>query len=277
MRTAEAASREKKGNGLWVASSGHSLVGPALIPLKAIAQAAGYEGHNQIALLSGGANGSPRSLWEKSDDKQILKPALATGKWDVLTMGSHYQGSEPEDFARWIELGLKYNPAMVFYIQDAWPRLPDLLPNAQQGAEPAEITFERYLGQMQEINRRMAAIVEALNKRLSGKVYVIPVGNGMVELVRRQREGKLPGVDAIYIPKKKDDGKRVALYRDQIHPTAPVATLEGYLYYACLYKKDPADLPGHVYEKASLDRILREVAWKVVSEHPYTGVKKANP
>ena len=263
---------EKTGKGLWVASTGHSLVGPAMRPFEAIAKAAGYDGHKQLVQLSGGATGSPRAHWEKPEEKQLMKPALATGKWDVLTMGAHFEGSEPDDFARWIDLGLKHNPAMLFYIQDAWPRLTELLPGGGKGEKAPEPTFERYQARMQEINRWIGTTVETLNKKYPGKVRVIPVGDGMVELVRRQQAGKLPGVNAIFVPAKEDAG-RTALYRDDIHPSGPVATLEGYIYYACIYKKDPAGVPGRVYSDAALDRILREVAWKVVAEHPGTGVK----
>jgi len=230
---------EKTGDGLWVASTGHSLVGPALGPFETIAKAAGHDGHRQIRQLSGGATGSPRAHWEKPEDKQIMKPALETGKWDVLTMGAHYEGSEIDDFDRWIELGLKHNPEMVFYIQDAWPRLPDLLEGGGRDAEGARVTLDRYEARMKEFNDSIGAKVEALNKRHPGKVHVIPV----------------------------------ALYRDAIHPSSIVATLEGYLYYACVYGKNPMDVPGHVFEDTAIDHVLREVAWQVVTEHPHTGVK----
>ena len=77
---------------------------PALGPFEAAARVAGYDGHFQVRQLSGGATGAPRAHWEKPEEKQTVKRALLTGKCDVLTMGSHYEGSEVEDFARWIDL-----------------------------------------------------------------------------------------------------------------------------------------------------------------------------
>ena len=257
----------KTGNGLWVASTGHSLVAPALGPFEAAARVGGFSGHFQVRQISGGATGSPRSHWEKPEELQVVKRALMTGKCDVLTMGVHYEGSEVEDFARWIDLGLEYNSDMVFYIQDAWPYLTDLLDEQAGKIADSDATFETYQAKVTQINQRIAETVDQLNARYPGKVHVIPVANAMLELVRRQLAGDLPGVDVLYVPQKKGekptDG-RVGLYRDSIHPTVPVAILEGYLYYACLYKKNPCDLSKELYKDPQLDRILREVAWKTV-------------
>jgi hypothetical protein len=268
---AKLATMEKSGDGLWIASTGHSLVAPALGPFEAIAKAAGFEGHLQIRQLSGGATGSPRAHWEKPDEQQVVKRALETGKCDVLTMGAHWEGSEVDDFARWIELGRKHNPQMVFYVQDAWPRLTDLVPGNWRDPENAKVTFDKYEATMAELNDWIAAKVEALNERFPGRVHVIPVGNGMLELVRRHLRGELPGVEAIVVPKEQAE-RRTSLYRDSIHPSRMVATLEGYIYFACIYRKNPAELPQHVFDVPELDRILREVAWKVVTEHPHSGV-----
>ena len=268
---AQLAAREKSGDGLWVASTGHSLVAPALGPFAAIAKAAGFDGHLQVRQLSGGATGSPRAHWEKPEQQQVVKRALATGKCDVLTMGAHWEGSEIDDFARWIELGLKHNPQMVFYVQDAWPRLTDLVPGEWRDPNNTKTTFDKYEATMAEFNGWIGAKVQALNERFPGKVRVIPVGNGMLELVRRHLRGELPGVEAIVVPKEEAE-QRTSLYRDSIHPGKMVATLEGYIYFACVYRKNPAELPQRVFEVPELDRILREVAWKVVTEHPHSGV-----
>jgi hypothetical protein len=266
---------EKSGNGLWVASTGHSLVAPALGPFEAAARVAGYEGHLQVRQLSGGATGAPRAHWEKPEAEQVVKRALTTGKCDVLTMGSHYEGSEVEDFARWIDLALKHNPDIDIFIMDAWPYLTDLLDVRAKKTTDADATLEPYQQKMAGINERTGETVDRLNEKYPGKVHVIPIGSAMLELVRRQLAGELPGVDAVYAPGKKGENAsdgRVGLYRDQIHPTNPVAVLEGYLYYACLYKKNPLELSKELYKNPQLDRILREVAWKTVTEHPRSGV-----
>jgi hypothetical protein len=268
------ATLEKSGKGLWVASTGHSLVAPALGPFGEAAKLGGFDGHLQVRQLSGGATGSPGSLWVKPEPQQVVKRALATGKCDVLTMGSHSEGSTVEDLARWIDLALEHNPDTVVYVMDAWPHLHELLDMQGKKTTEADATLENYEQKMGQFNGLIRKAVDQLNKKFPGKVHVIPIGNAMLDLVRRQLDDELPGVDAIYVPGKKGENNesRVGLYRDRIHPTAPVATLEGYLYYACLYKKNPVDLPKGLYRDAELDRILREVAWKTVTEHPLSGV-----
>ena len=84
-------------------------------------------------------------------------------------------------------------------------------------------------------------------------------------------KNELPGVGAVSVPPK-EAGERIGLYRDMIHPTNVIATLEGYIYYACLYGKNPAELKTGIYRDESLDRILRDVAWSVVTQHPLSGV-----
>ncbi len=267
---------EKSGNGLWVASTGHSLVAPALGPFEAAARLAGFDGHLQVRQISGGATGAPRAHWEKPEEQQFVKRALATGKCDVLTMGSHYEGSEVEDFARWIDLAIEHNPDIVIFVQDAWPYLTELLDVKAGKTADTDATFAKYQAKTAEINQWIGETVDRLNEKYPGKVHVIPIGNAMLELVRRQLAGELPGVDAIYVPGKKDENPNegpVGLYRDAIHPTPPVAILEGYLYYACLYKKKPTELSKGLYKDPELDRILREVAWKTVTEHPRSGAK----
>ena len=66
----------------------------------------------------------------------------------------------------------------------------------------------------------------------------------------------------------------MGLYRDKIHPTDVVASLQGYIYYACLYGNNPLKLKQGHYSNDQLDRILREVAWETVTQHPLSGVTK---
>ena len=274
---ADLSKREKTGRGLWIASTGHSLVAPALGPLEQVAKLAGYDGHLQVRQISGGASGSPRALWQQPDERQTVKRALATGKCDVLTMGSHLKGSSAEDFSRWIELAVEHNPDIRIYIMDAWPFLRELLWRKGKKANDADADLQNYEQRKNQFTGLIRDTAEELNKKYPGKVHVIPIGDAMFTLVRRQLTDDLPGVDAVYVPgnKGKDSGdRRVGLYRDSIHPTPPVAVLEGYVYYACLYKKNPATLPKGLYPDARLDRILRNVAWKTVLKHPLSGVKE---
>jgi len=155
---------------------------------------------------------------------------------------------------------------MTFFIQDGWPRLAD--PALTRKLEFFELA-------QKTINDRVGAIVDALNKKYPDKVHVLPVGDGMVELVHRVLKRELPGVNRVYVPKSARR-KAAGFYRDAIHPTKLVAQLEGYIYFACIYRRKPSEVSGGTaLRDAKLDKILREVAWQVVTAHPHTGLKPA--
>lgn len=255
-----APARTQAGPGRSVYHIGHSLVAPVIGPLALIARAAGYTGHAHGEQIYGGT--SARRHWEKTGAKQKAKPALETGRYDVLTIGAYYH-DKPEHFEQWIALARKANPKIGIYIQDAWPRA--------EGGHVAPM--EEYAKQQAALNAQVAACVDALNRKFDGAVHVIPVGDAMVELRRRMEAGKAPGLAKVYGD----------LYKDPIHPTPTVAVLEGYVYFACLYGKSPVGLPnlfedyqtvrGRARLSDELNRVLQEVAWQVVTAHPLTGVK----
>lgn len=271
------ASRKKTGNGLWIVSLGHSCVAPAMRPLSRIAPVAGFENHTQVIQIHGGGGGAAKAQWERGKTEDA-KPALASGKIDVLTFGhlvafnGQTIGCDVEDYERWVELGLKHNPRMKFYIQDLWPWLTDLMPEVSHETKVEDFTLEKYEAALGNVSKSVADTVDELNRKFPGRVSVIPVAPAMVGLVRRVIRNELPGVDAVLVPPGEQGGGAIGLYRDKIHPTDVIAKLEGYIYFACLYGKNPMELESGIYRDEKLDKILREVAWETVTEHPLSGV-----
>ena len=267
--------RDKTGDGLWVVSIGHSCVIPAIEPCIAISRSAGYENHTHLMQFHGGGGGAAKAQWSYEEDRQQAKPALATGKIDVMTFGHLVTwdgtsvGCDVEDYQRWIEFAMKHNPDIKFYIQDLWPWLAD-----PKGEPNVEFSLEEFEAAMDVSSQSINAVIAQLNKKYPGRVHILPAGLAMTELVRRVSNNELPGVDTVLIgQKEKKEGQRAGLYRDKIHPTGVVATLQGYIYYACLYGENPMDLKTGIFKDEKLDRILREVAWETASQHPRSGVK----
>ncbi len=213
----------------------------------------------------GGGGGAPKAQWERTGDRQDAKPALATGKIDVMTFGhlvaenGQTIGCDFEDYRRWMDLALEQNPEIRFFIQDLWPWLP----GSERTADFAQFDLAEYEAWMNRVTADLGILVNRLNEIYGGRVKVLPVGPAMVELVKMALNGQLPGVDAILAPAK--DRGRVGLYRDKIHPTNVAATLQGYIYFASLYGENPANLQAGAYKDAKLDRILRTIAWKAVT------------
>jgi len=123
---ADAFSSGKKieGKGLWVVSTGHSCVIPAIDPVINIARKAGFENHMHLMQFAGGPGGTAKAQWERAANRQQAKPALLTGKIDVLTFGhlvdfrGRTHGGSLEDYERWIEFALKQNSDTRFLIQN---------------------------------------------------------------------------------------------------------------------------------------------------------------
>ena len=106
-----------------------------------------------------------------------MLPAIATGQWDVMTWGV-FTWDKPEDYAKWIDVCLKANSSMVFYVQDGWPR-------AQNGMTASgEYEMKGFLERQKQINTAVKGAVDALNAKYPGKIHVIPVGDGVCELLK---------------------------------------------------------------------------------------------
>jgi hypothetical protein len=71
-----------------------------------------------------------------------------------------------------------------------------------------------------------------------------------------------------------------SLWRDRLGHLGPgFGQLEGYVFYATLYRKSPELITGDIefagagdYPGPKLDRVFREIAWKAVVQNPLSGV-----
>jgi hypothetical protein len=265
-----------KGNGLRVLATGHSWVAPALRTLGPIALADGYTGHHLLAHTSGGDKGSVRSIWaseqgldypgrNQAPPSTILLPAIATGQWDVMTWGV-YRWDKPEDYFPWIDACLKANPAMLFYVQDGWPETREFTTPA------GEYDLAALHSRQDFINRSVAQLVLTLNAKYPGKVHVIPVGDGICKLVTLLLEHKLPFITEVNSRNTTEPG----IYKDGGHLDdvhSGLGWFEGYIYYATLYRKPPAEIKATFpVPDAALDKLFRELSWEVVTHHPLSGV-----
>ncbi len=126
------------------------------------------------------------------------------------------------------------------------------------GARTLKKAFE---DQVKEINAKLGR--EAL--------FIIPTSQANTELRERIIRGEFPGLT-----------KQSQLFLDQIgHPTVPLVTLNAYLHFATIYGQSPVGLPMPSKLKAAnnpewdedFNRALQELAWKIVTNYPLSGVK----
>jgi hypothetical protein len=195
------------------------------------------------------------------------REALKSGKVDDFTMAPIYL---PDDgIEKFVELGLKSNPKMRFFVQENW--LPwDHYDTAfkapkekvDHNAPTSESLRKMHAPYFKAIDEHVAE----LNKKYETKaVRVAPVGQAIIKLREKIIAGEAPGL------KDQND-----LFSDAIgHAKAPLQALVAYCYYASIYERSPVGLPapavlGKADEK--LNRLLQEIAWEAVTSHPLSGV-----
>ncbi len=269
----------EKSKGYRILMTGHSWVRPAEKTLPLIAEAAGYTGHHQRGHLSGGATGAANAIWKKEFGQYghlkplpVLVPAIETGKWDVMTWGSYY-GDQPEFYLQWIRLCLEYNPNMVFFIQDGWPR-PDFIQGnfREMGQEQVLDSLTRQHIESQEA---MKALYEQLNLEVPGRIHIIPAGSAVVEIINRFFQDGVEGLECL---DERTEGETRGIFRrDAFHLslTSGIECMLGYLYYGMIYRQSP-ELIGDFQPEGvpvELDVTFREVAWKAITESPFSGIR----
>ena len=277
---------------------GHSLVAPVEKMIRYVSRGVRLEDYESRMQYSGGKSGAPLRHWNYTGSKQKTRPALMTGKWDYMAMGMYYYWAEVEDISRWIDFALKYNPGMKFYLQDGWPAADGGFANYGRGdsresralreaageswkaVEKDEhgrdvLRFKAFEKLIAGLDRNMDTKLTALKKKYPGKVFSIRSSHAMLELRRLLEEKKLPVIDRVLASGKKDRGQ--ALYADLLHSGSAVILLECYLYLAAVHKLDPRKLPalGEGAE-VELDKVLRELAWKITVKNPWSGVKASD-
>ncbi|MBW3542888.1 MAG: hypothetical protein KY476_21715 [Planctomycetes bacterium] len=260
--------------GQRVFSAGHSFHMCVPRILGEMAEAAGIEGHEQVGTQSLGGSRCIQH-WDVPDERNKVKPALATGKIDVLTLSPIYLPDE--GIERLARLAVEHNPQVRVTVQEFW--LPfDVYDTGYQRKRPAPPdrnthTAEELRAMHAEYFKSMDEHVAALNEQLGRKtVFVVPAGQAVIALREDIIAGKAPGLVT-----------QDALFRDAIgHPTPPLQALVAYCHFAVIYRRSPVGLPmPSVLVKAGrdewderLNRRLQEIAWEAALEHPHSGVSK---
>jgi hypothetical protein len=266
-----------KSTGLRIVGTGHSWMRPAYRTLPLIAEAAGIKQHLRTNTRGGEAGGA-RMMWEyengilssKGKPNPVCLAAITTGKWDVMTWGG-YTDDRVNYYLGWIEFCLKHNPEMHFYRFNGWPQWAhgfgenDRAPRIENYRKKAAVTHERSVKFYAE-----------LEKLYPGKMHILPTNEAMLGALELYFQGRLPGVRGL---NRRTDGVSPSIWSDGGHLGAGMDLLEGYVFYATLYKRSPELIKGNVQHKhvsPALDKVFRRIAWQAVVNNPLTGVVDKN-
>jgi hypothetical protein len=258
-------------NGQRVFTCGHSF--HVWVPgiMTDLAKKAEIPDHTQIGVSSIGGSRIIQH-WDIADEKNKAKDALKTGKVDVLTLSPIFL---PDDgIEKFTSLALEHNKDIRICVQPIWLR-NDIDESTMKRPEKVDhnaITAEelrkRHAGYFKSIDEH----VRVLNKKHGKPVlFVVPAPQALIALREKIIDGKAPGL------KTQDD-----LFTDALgHGKPPLQALVGYCNYAVVYRRSPVGLPvPNVLKQAKLgdqeeklNRLLQELAWDAVTQHPLSGVR----
>ena len=102
--------------------AGHSFFVPIAVKFDELAVRNGFASHEFDSFFAGGPSGSPASLWDDADgSRTAITAKLASGDVDVFGLTVFAEGdSTLEDYERWIDLALSFNPDTRIFIGQPW-------------------------------------------------------------------------------------------------------------------------------------------------------------
>jgi hypothetical protein len=254
--------------------TGHSF--HVFIPpiMKNLAESAGIQGQEYLGLSSIGGSRVIQH-WEVPDATNQTKAALGTGNVDVLTLAPIFM---PDDgIEKFATLALEKNPTIRITVQEDWMWRDTVEPiTALQS--PRTWDYDAITGkELLEIHAPVFKSIEdniaVLNTKYGRKVLlIVPAGQAVIALRERIRAGKGGGLKT-----------QTELFRDRVgHPDIPLQVLVAYCHYAVIYWRCPVGLPlPEILATSKMpgcdaqtNRILQEVSWEAVTQHPQSGVRQ---
>jgi len=249
----------EKPAGLRVMHGGHSWATEDSAPL---CQAAGITGHKKI--------GSRPDL--NGNVLNHVMPLLEKGEIDAYIFQYSYVGpGAPNFLPTLVELGPKHNPNF----RGVFMQMPWLVHDGRQGVKLPEEYEQTDLAEMQvkmeKYRKQQEAYVDEVNAKAGKRVvFLVPLGDGMLEVRKMIAAGKFPGVTRQF-----DSVLRGDIMPHQGHLGT---RLGAYMHFAALYRMSPEGLkfPGKDGDGLPDDQraILQKLAWDMVSKYPYAGIAK---
>jgi hypothetical protein len=240
-------------------------------------------------------------LWDHPSDGFTEMPfgyprqAFTNYQWDVVSLQPFDRGLTSKDgsddvtkIREYAEMVAVHSPDVQIYLYARWPRITsggkglDFDKNDYDPFRPGSGTdlsnvdpFERiwlahYTGGWDTTNEsrdyfdRLLINARKATPFLKKPLLLVPVGHAMYALDQRMRRGEVPGYSDIH-----------QLYKDGIHLNETGSYLVGCVFYATLFREDPAGLPTEPYGNITpvAAKAIQETVWKVVREHPESGTK----
>ena len=263
--------QEASPKGLRVLSAGHSFH-VWMPPLVAeMAKAAGIRGHEQLAISSIGGS-KVIQHWDLPPEKNKAKPVLVAGQAELFTMAPTFL-PDP-GIENFVKLGLEHNSRLRFTLQQNWVPYEDPAIWLSRTKPNSVDRDGKTMAQLRAMHDPYFAMIEGHVKELNGRIpgariAVVPCGEAVLSLRAKVIAGEAPGVR-----------RQSELFTDVLgHPGPQIRALSAYCHFAVMYRRDPAGLPvvsplAKLPEAESMNRLLQSIAWKAVTDYPYSGVTR---
>ena len=258
--------------GLRVFTCGHSfhVWVPAIVT--DLCKSAEIPNHVQVGLSSIGGSRVIQH-WDIADDKHKAKEELKTGKVDVLTLSPIFLPDPGiENFTT---LALEHNKDIRVVVQPIWLRWDIYEPTTKRPTKVDHnaITGEELRKRHAEHFQKMDEHIRELNQKYGKTVlYIAPAPQAVLALREKIIASQAPGL------KVQED-----LFTDELgHGKPPLMALVAYCDYAVIYRRSPVGLPVPAIlkqaklgdQEAKLNRLLQELAWDAVLQHPLSGLQR---
>ena len=256
--------------GQRVFTCGHSFHVWVADILADMAKGAGISDHRTVGTSSIG--GSPAiQHWDVPEEQNEAKKALRAGNVDVLTLSC--MSGPDEGVSKFAKLAVAHNPTVRIMLQELWlpeDRFP-FDPANRVRTSPDEFngsTMADLKGPHDAYFKVMEDYVSALNTGIGRQsVFIVPDAQATLALRGRIIAGTAAGLE-----------RQSDLFTDAWgHPTPPLKALSAYCHFATIYRRSPIGLPlpgvlvGNPKWDVPLNRMLQELAWAAVTQHPLAG------
>jgi hypothetical protein len=271
--TVTKASIQSLPQGQRIFTCGHSFHARVIPDMLAdLAQAAGISGHRRVGTSAIGASRAIQH-WEVPEEQNEAKRSLRAGIVDVLTLSC--MSGPDEGIANFVKLAVAHNPGIRVTLQELW--LPeDRFPfDAANRVRRTVAEFDD--STMADLRKAHAAYfkvmedyVTALNAEIGRpSLLIVPDAQATLALRERILSRTAPGL-----------GRQSELFTDAWgHPAPPLKLLSVYCHFAVIYRRSPVGLPLVTGLGVSpdcelpLNRLLQELAWEAVTQHPLSGLR----
>jgi hypothetical protein len=258
--------------GLRMFYASHSLMWDTPPPFTELTKAAGITNHS-IAMQRMGFSRT-QQFWDQAEAQSDAKKALKAGNTDVFVMSP--MDMPDKGVAEFVTMGILNNPHMKFYVQNNWAgfNMDGQVAGKMMGRGRLDwdATTEEHLKTLNTTcEKAFETQVKEINEKVGHPVlFIIPTSqvNSNIRAMIIRKE--LPVME-----------KQSDLFLDNIgHPKPVLVTLNAYTHYATIYGRSPVGLPmpstlknkNPKFDEA-FNKTLQELAWKVVSNYPLSGVK----